>query len=161
MTAQQLAERCRELQVPIHRTTITKIEGGRGRFDLGELLILAAALDVPPIVLLYPDLPDGDIEIIPDRPATSWTAYLWATGMAPSFLNAGERSNGYRLVQAVSERHELGMERGKLQVRIGLYPPDGDPAVRESMENRVSAINVRIGQLDSEIRELRGVLKDA
>ena len=49
MTAQQLAQRCAELGAPIHRTTITKIENGRPRFDLGELIVLAAALSTTPV----------------------------------------------------------------------------------------------------------------
>jgi transcriptional regulator with XRE-family HTH domain len=56
----------------ISRTQIANYESGRKKnLDIAELLILAAALDVPPLVLLYPDLPAGKVEIIPDRPGTS------------------------------------------------------------------------------------------
>jgi len=77
MTAQQLAERCAELGVPIHRTTITKIENGRPRFDLGELIVLAAALDVAPVALIYPHLPDGEVERLPGDRGSS-AAAVWA-----------------------------------------------------------------------------------
>lgn len=160
MTAQQLAERCKELGAPIHRTTITKIEGGRSRFDVGELLILAAALDVPPLVLLYPDLPAGQVEISPGRPSTSWDAYLWATGMAPSFLNPIAPSRGARLLNAVMDRQKLSAERGRLQVRLSLRDPEDD-SFRGSMEQRVSSIAKELDRLDSEIRELGGELRDA
>jgi transcriptional regulator with XRE-family HTH domain len=80
MTAQQLSERCAELQVPIHRTTITKIENGRPRFDLGELIVLSAALDVAPVALIYPHLPDGEVDRLPGDSATSAGASWWFTG---------------------------------------------------------------------------------
>jgi len=80
ITAQQLAERCKHLGVPIHRTTITKIENGRPRFDVGELLVLAVALDVPPVLLLFPGLPDGEVERLPGDRGTSEAALWWFTG---------------------------------------------------------------------------------
>lgn len=79
-TAEQLAKRCGELGHPIHRTTITKIEGGRGSFEVADLLILAAALEVPPILLLYPDIPDGPVDVIPGFPIPSDHAVDWFTG---------------------------------------------------------------------------------
>lgn len=80
MTAQQLSERCAELHVPIHRTTITKIENGRPRFDLGELIVLAVALDVAPVALIYPHLPDGAVDRLPGDSASSAGASWWFTG---------------------------------------------------------------------------------
>lgn len=80
MTAQQLAERCAEWGAPIHRTTITKIENGRPRFDLGELMVLAFALDTSPMMLVFPDLADGPIELMPGREAPSASGLLWFSG---------------------------------------------------------------------------------
>ncbi|QZT60207.1 helix-turn-helix domain-containing protein [Mycolicibacterium austroafricanum] len=83
LTAQRLADRCKELGVPIHRTTITKIENGRPRFDLGELLVLAAALDVPPALLLFPGYPDEEIkQLLPGLDASSRAAVDWLAGQA-------------------------------------------------------------------------------
>jgi transcriptional regulator with XRE-family HTH domain len=158
MTAQQLAERCKDLGAPIHRTTITKIENGRTRFDVGELFILAAALDVPPLVLLYPDLPAGEVEIIPDRPGTSWDAYLWATGMAPSFLNPDTPSKGAQLVNAVRDRHQLMAELARLQVEKALA---GDDTLRKSLESRQTEVSGQIGRLNALINDVGGVLNNA
>lgn len=80
MTAQQLAEHCAELGVPIHRTTITKVENGRPRFDLGELIVIAEALGVAPVALIYPHMPDGEIERLPNEFGTSAAAIWWFTG---------------------------------------------------------------------------------
>ena len=157
MTAQQLAERCKELGVPIHRTTITKIEGGRSRFDLGELLILAVALDVPPIVLLYPGLPDGEVEIIPGRVGTSWTAFQWAAGMAPSFLNPGTPSKGDQLLNAVRQRYVLMTQLAHLHVQKSLATDD---ISKEALELRYAEVSGQINQLNALIRDVGGVLAE-
>lgn len=84
MTAQQLAQRCGELGVPIHRTTITKIENGRPRFDLGELVVLAEALNTAPLVLLYPgpygDSADHQVEVLPGQKIPPQVAAAWFSG---------------------------------------------------------------------------------
>lgn len=82
LTAQELADRCKALDAPIHRTTITKIENGRPRFDLGELMILAAALNVPPIVLLYPGPDYGKaIDVLPSVQDREIDAVQWFSGV--------------------------------------------------------------------------------
>lgn len=104
LSAQALADRCAELGAPIHRVTVTKIENGRARFDLGELLILAQALDVPPMTLVYPDMPDGEVEVLPGVIQTSWEAYRWATGMDDA---VDEPTPAARLVRACLERDAM------------------------------------------------------
>jgi transcriptional regulator with XRE-family HTH domain len=161
LTAQQLAERCRQFGVPIHRTTITKIEKGRSRFDLGELLILAAALGVPPLVLIFPDLPSGKVDVIPGYPGTSFDAYLWAAGLAPSFTDsAAPKSKGYQLIEAVLDRRNKITELGSLHVRQGLYAAEleNDPVRKEAMEQTMSSLKMQIAGLDHLIRELGGKL---
>jgi hypothetical protein len=57
------------------------LESGRKRsLDIAELLILAAALGVPPVTLLFPDLPDGDVEVLPGEFVSSIAALLRFTG---------------------------------------------------------------------------------
>jgi hypothetical protein len=113
------------------------------------------------MVLPYPGLPHAEVEIIPREPGRSWDAYLWATGMAPPFLNAVERSDGYQLIRSAWERYELGGERARLRVRLGLHSHEDDPSIRDAMEKRVSDSNEEINRLDTLIREFGGVIKDA
>jgi transcriptional regulator with XRE-family HTH domain len=82
MTAQQLAERSKELGYPVTRVAISKIESNSraGKVDVAELMALAAALDVPPVALLFPDLPEGDVEILPGESGPSVAALFWFTG---------------------------------------------------------------------------------
>lgn len=157
MTAQQLAERCKELDAPIHRTTITKIEGGRSRFDLGELLILAAALDVPPLALLFPDLPDGPVEVVPGHTLSSLDAYLWTTGMRPG---RNGTSAGSRLVSAVLERDKEMKTAAHAFTEVGLYAK-ADPTRSKAMKLLLDRARANILRLEHEIRDCGGVLDDA
>jgi transcriptional regulator with XRE-family HTH domain len=89
MTARQLAARCKEIGAPeITAPVIANIETGRRGPDgkrrrqvtVDELLILAFALEVPPLLLL---LPRGGTETLGITPSASMdlvTAAAWASG---------------------------------------------------------------------------------
>lgn len=100
LSAVQLSERTAELGFPITRGTIAKIEGAHrgGKFDVTELLVLAAALNVPPITLIYPDLPDGRVEMLPDTEASSIDAAQWFSGEGPN--PSGERVENRRIARS-------------------------------------------------------------
>ena len=82
MSVTQLAEATTNLGFPIHRVAIGKIESGNrlGKLDTSELIILAKALGVEPLSLLYPDMIDGDVEVTPDQHASSVQAVKWFCG---------------------------------------------------------------------------------
>jgi transcriptional regulator with XRE-family HTH domain len=76
LTAQQLAERTKNLGYPISRVAISKIEGNMraGKFDIAELVVLAEALQTSPLKLLFPDAPDHKVEALPGKPTTTLDA---------------------------------------------------------------------------------------
>lgn len=82
MSVPQLAERTRELGYPMHRVAIGKIESGNrlGKLDTSELLVLAKALGVEPLSLLYPDMIDGEVEVTPGVSTASVDAVKWFCG---------------------------------------------------------------------------------
>jgi transcriptional regulator with XRE-family HTH domain len=82
LTAQQLAERTRALGYLVTRVAISKIETNNraGKFDVAELLVLAAALDLAPVQLIFPDLVDGPVQVLPNRTVTSANAVAWFAG---------------------------------------------------------------------------------
>jgi transcriptional regulator with XRE-family HTH domain len=156
-SAQDIADTTARLGYPISRAQIANYESGRKKnLDIAELLILAAALDVPPLVLLYPDLPAGDVEIIPCEPGNSWDAYLWATGIG---AGSAEPSPGARLVEASFDKHRLTRDLGRLTVNAGLYAHDA--VRRESIELETSAVRAELDRANGVIRESGGVLNDA
>jgi len=66
-SAQELADATRALGYPLSRAQIANYESGRKRnLDLAELIVIATALGVAPLDLLFPDA--GPVEYLPDQP---------------------------------------------------------------------------------------------
>lgn len=81
-SATWLSDRTAELGYRVPATVISKLDSGHRGSVLGvaELVVLAAALDMPPVALLYPALPDGEVSMLPGRHASSIAAVRWFSG---------------------------------------------------------------------------------
>lgn len=88
---QWLSDRTAELGHQISRSRISDLERGDrgGLLGIAEVMILAEALQVPPIQLIYPDLPEGECEYLPGATTMSWHALQWFTGEADQPVAAG------------------------------------------------------------------------
>lgn len=76
-SAQVIADETARLGFPITRDTIANIENGRKKsVDVPELIVLAKALGVPPLSLIYPDLVDSPVEAYPGVDKASGDAAL-------------------------------------------------------------------------------------
>lgn len=83
MTAQSVADRCTELGLPMDRATVSKLERGlRQTLTLGELLVLAEAVKVPPIELVFPLGRASAVEALPGGVIHPWEAVKRFTGEA-------------------------------------------------------------------------------
>lgn len=84
-SAAWLSERTAQLGYRISPTVIAKLDSGhRGSvLSIAELLILAAALDIPPTLLLFPTFPDGSVELLPDVSVSTLKARECLCGDAP------------------------------------------------------------------------------
>lgn len=81
MSAQQLADTCEELGITVPRTVISNIENGRrSNVTMAEILILAAALDIPPTALVHPVGYVDQVEYLPGRTAPPLDAADWWHG---------------------------------------------------------------------------------
>lgn len=83
LTAQQLADRVAEVGGKLTRQAISKIENGDRGVSLDELLVLARALRVPPILLLFPVGKRETVEALPDMVTSTADAMHWFTGERP------------------------------------------------------------------------------
>ncbi|OUC77278.1 helix-turn-helix domain-containing protein [Gordonia lacunae] len=87
LTAAALSERTRALGFPISRVAISKIESNTraGKLDVAELIVMAAALEIAPVLLLYPGLLDEVVRYVPNGPdRRSRTALGMFTGKLAS-----------------------------------------------------------------------------
>ena len=147
MTAQQLAERTRELGYPITRVAISKIEGNlrAGKLDVAELLVLAVALDIPPALLLFPAFPDGTLELLPGYDARVPKALDWLSGNAPlpvqihadgTFGETNSPNNGTELVEAVALLMNLDERLADLHSmeQASGSPPEAVESIRRVIE---------------------------
>lgn len=164
-SAQWLADETKRIGFPLSRAAIANYESGRKRgLDLAELLVLAAALNVPPLVLLFPELPDGPVEGLPGITTKSWDAAAWFSGERGSILNgASPESAEYGRIRAVRELsaqfqsivdvHEwVGeMSKGKAALR------PSDPDAR-ALKHRLETLREEVARLESVIRSSGGVL---
>jgi len=84
MTASALSARCAELGLPLDRNVIAKLENGhRQSVTVDETLVLAAALDVPPALLLFAVGTEETAEILPGHHVPAFRAAQWASGEGP------------------------------------------------------------------------------
>lgn len=120
LTAQQLAQLCGDIGVPIHRTTITKIENGRPRFDLGELVVLAEALRTAPLTLLYPgpysDSADHRVEVLPGQEVSPQVAASWFSGRLRGVLREEYTRHTAPLIAAMRRDGSQGLQEIRQQV---------------------------------------------
>lgn len=80
-SVQWVADRTAELGHPISRAAISNLEVGRkAGVDITELVVLARALEVAPVMLIYPDLMNGPVEVLPGQITSSFEAYKWFAG---------------------------------------------------------------------------------
>lgn len=83
LTQGEVAERTQMLGSPLSRSTIAKVEVGGTRADnlpLVDLLVFAAALDVPPVLLFLPLGESETVEVTPGITVHPHLALEWLAG---------------------------------------------------------------------------------
>ncbi|WP_419996926.1 helix-turn-helix domain-containing protein [Streptomyces boninensis] len=82
LSAQELADKCEEIGHPIPRNVIANMESGRrANLPLVDVMVLAKALNTPPICLIYPVGYVEDVQRLPFEDTTSaLNALNWFTG---------------------------------------------------------------------------------
>jgi transcriptional regulator with XRE-family HTH domain len=83
-SAQDLAAECVNLGLDVSRDLITDLENGRrSHISVAELFAIAAALEVPPLQLLFGVGTEETVEILPGRHVPAFRAAQWFTGEGP------------------------------------------------------------------------------
>jgi transcriptional regulator with XRE-family HTH domain len=148
-SAQQVAQRCAELGFPsLSRAVITKLENGhRETISAAEVVVLATALEVAPLELIYPIGLEKEIEIIPGRNVSSLDAVQWFCGQlelsAPEAVAAlrvpasGKESGIYLL-----QYHESLIERFREQEDLAAKAA-ADAAAQDATQDARNMANFR------------------
>ncbi|MCF6507382.1 helix-turn-helix domain-containing protein [Blastococcus sp. MG754426] len=81
LSAQQLADITAELGYAIPRSVIANLESGRrDTVSVAELIVLARALRIPPLLLALPIGRLDTVELLPGVDAATWPAAKWFAG---------------------------------------------------------------------------------
>lgn len=120
-----LSERLTEVGRPILATGLHRLENGKRRVDVDDLMGLAAAFEVTPITLLLPTVPKGALpEEVPVARITetisvdAYVAWDWIRGERP-LTGVDEDDDGYELLTFRRRSMPPGL------VRYSLITPAG------------------------------------
>lgn len=84
---QQLADECTQLGHPTLDTALANMESGQqGSIAAHELVAIAAALKIPPVMLLFPGLAYESVEALPGVAAPAQSAAQWFSGEEPLMM---------------------------------------------------------------------------
>ncbi|WP_255792448.1 helix-turn-helix domain-containing protein [Mycobacteroides abscessus] len=165
-SAQWLADRTEELGYAVSRSVISDLEVGRRRYvTTSELLIIARALNVFPIALMYPAPYDEPIEALPNsaNKMVKILAVQWFLGgMRPEDVKSlfgGDvdeiKQNATRLDLAYRLYHLEGELRdGQAILSEGILKPGSSE--EGFIRSQLSELQSQIARLRSEIAELNG-----
>lgn len=150
-----IADRTDHLGNPLSRTAVSEYRRGvRKTISVADWLTLAAALGVPPVSLLLPELPDGSISLFPELgEVNQFDALLWIIGERQTL------PEGFDLLVSLDGFEPMGEVSGRREYRSSIEFSGGPFDLRNeeepSREKRlISAVNELRTALD-EVRDIR------
>lgn len=141
----------------VSRTSISQLENGnRTSISVAEWLVLSAALEVPPAILLYPDYPYGIVNYLPGIQDTTYNATDWISGRN-SFVREGLTGIPRQEVYLFTE-----IQRLKNQAIERLI--DGTWTDNEEAQERyLASVNQKIEELEDALEnfiEVRRIIRN-
>ena len=149
-----LAERTAELGHPISRTAISEYETGKRKaIPVTDLIVIGAALEVPPLQLLYPMPSSTEVAYLPGMEELSIVAALTFSGE----LSTVDKTGRAGLVMQLARRwHELHREVVGLKAQSERVKASPDLLSDDEMENLLPGQSLanRIRRADEERTEV-------
>lgn len=151
-SVKRLAEECARLGAPqLTAPSLSNIERGqdvsakrtRRRVLVEELAVLARALDVPPLLLVFPIGQGELVEVLPGTAVPGWAAAKWWTAEEPFPTHQGE--------------HGWGSEESDQQA----WQAAAAPAIYRRIHDRFVAKWFGVMHLDKPQDEINAVQRDA
>lgn len=158
MSAQQLSDACADLGMPIHRSVLANFENGRrSNLNLGELLVIARALDVAPIFLMFPLGYEDQIEVLPDMTEKTEDAVAWAAGDEGRRWIAGIADLSGATLYQLRQYEALTLEELRQALELGLHHEGGYEAVLAELaeaRKRMSAYSTEEKKAKTHVAQL-------
>lgn len=176
VSAQKLADACTELGHPVARNSISNLENGRrSEVSVAELIVIAEALGMPPVELLFgASLVTGEVEYLPGKPAPAWRALRHFTGEVSDKARPDPLDREYSLTlirslarrmdrqsKAANEHRELSALAHATRARLADPTLDDETrqAGQEELE-RLTSNAERIQEWLDESRETDSLLRE-
>lgn len=140
----QLSERLRDVGHPILATGLHRLETGKRRVDVDDLIGLALAFDVAPITMLMPWSAGGTVQLTDKVAAEALAAWDWIRGLRPLTLPDDDEEASFEATRFRMKAVPMGARIGEL--RPGT--PEYEQRVRQQTEDLRKA-----GKLDGEHQE--------
>jgi transcriptional regulator with XRE-family HTH domain len=157
LSAQQLSDKSAELGYRVPRSVIANLENERRHFiGLAEVLILAAALDVPPVLLITAVGEQDHIELLPGLETTAWRGRGWLLGarhLPYSTFSLADWDESRRAIVLYDIHRLLVREYQQIQHRIGRLSEQDIPTSDE-VEAMETLYRRRRAALSNAIRDL-------
>jgi transcriptional regulator with XRE-family HTH domain len=170
LTASELSRRTADLGYPVSRVAIAKIESNlrAGKIDVAEVLVLAAALDIPPALLIFPQLStDGGSPVLPGRVTRDDDAVRWMSGQVSfpqeyNLLSTRLEGDPHPPNEGVNLIAAASLLEQALDTRISLVchlqKVQGDAAEVATAERMLEKNSEHIEALRKQIRDAREAL---
>lgn len=163
MSGPALAKELTKLGVPWNRTTIAKFEtGGRHSITVQELLALALALGVPPVMLLADPRHVDEVPLAEGAVGPAWDALMWLVGRTELTAADGPpRSqdaidavaviwSGVEIIEATSE---LTMK----EYRLSGSDPEALDALEAAERREAARHRVQLVRINRALDKLRSI----
>ena len=156
-SARELSEETDRFGYHRSKQVIGKLDSAARDLRVAEFLVFAAALDVPPALLLFSGYPDGVVEFLPGRQCTSKQAVDWFSGAGYLPTGPGEEpargNTGTDLVAAVARRPEITAKSIDLAAMVRA----GDVSEDFAAERR-GQLMIELAGLTTQINDLKAIL---
>lgn len=163
MSAQQLADATEKLGHTLTRATIAGMESGkRGTVTVADILVLAAVLDVAPVLLVFPVGTTRPVELAPDTYMDPLDAADWWSGLQghPTHESQDERR------QWIDRHNELKLLRqhrlwvARWQARTAHLQAVDEDQDRESLKRYAEAARAQVADTRSFLRRAGALVPD-
>ncbi len=158
-SARELSEETDRFGYHRSKQVIGKLDSAGRDLRVAEFLVFAAALDMPPALLLFGGYPDGIVEYLPGRECTSKEAVDWFSGKGQLPTGPDEEptrgNTGTDLVAAVARRSEICAKSVDLAAMVRA----GDVSEDFAAERR-GQLNIELAGLATKINDLKSILEN-
>jgi hypothetical protein len=146
----------------VSRTSISELENGKRKsVSTAELIVLAVALRVSPVRLIYPDMPDGLVDVLPGKPVPSIEAAMFFSGEL-SYGLIGDEVQQFRTALEGARLVERSRDRVKLESNISFLSSvvarTKDQSARQSLIDQIVLAQSQINAINEELKQIDGAV---